>query len=218
VHNAGSKVYNQSSTKTIPYKDRTLTQSIVADGIADEYLFSFDVASINDIEVFVAGKRLNKNQTIKFNPQLAQDSPEGDENFAAEFELGREITLNNNLITGSFEVGDVIFGTNNFVGEVLAIQTQADNTVLRYKTIEGQALSGIGIRKFDIEGDEIASAIVEDHPMPVSVIFEDVPSVDQKILIIKKIGKLWTEDGVRLSDAENDIAQFLKLGTGELPE
>ena len=218
VHVAGSKVYNQSSAKTIPYKDRTLTQSVVADGIADEYQFSFDVSSINDIEVFVAGKRLNKNQTIKFNPQLAQDSPEGDEIFTAEFELGREITLNNNLITGSFAAGDVIFGTNNFVGEVLAVQTQSTNTVLRYRTVEGQALPGIGIRKFDIEGSEIASAIVSDHPIPVSIIFKDVPNADQKILIIKKIGKLWTETGVRLSDSENDIAQFLKLGTGELPE
>jgi hypothetical protein len=33
VHSAGTKVYNQSSSKTIPYRDRTLTQSIVADGV-----------------------------------------------------------------------------------------------------------------------------------------------------------------------------------------
>jgi hypothetical protein len=43
----------------------------------NEYMFSFDVADKNQIEVFVAGKRLNKNSiTVKFNPQLAQDSPQ----------------------------------------------------------------------------------------------------------------------------------------------
>jgi hypothetical protein len=218
VHSAGSKVYNQSSSKTIPYKDRTLTQSIIADGVTEEYLFSFDVSNIDAVEVFVAGKRLNKNQTIKFNLQLAQDSPEGDEIFEADFELGREIILKNNFITGSFSAGDTIFGTNNFICEVLEIKTHSTETVLRYKTVSGEALPGIGIRKLNEEGEETASAIVSNHPVPVSIIFKDTPMADQKILIIKKIGKLWTEDGVRLSDTNNDIAEFLKLGTGELPE
>jgi hypothetical protein len=46
-------------------------------------MFSFDVGDKNQIEVFVSGKRLNKNQVVKFNPVLAQDSPEGDEKFCS---------------------------------------------------------------------------------------------------------------------------------------
>ena len=216
VHSAGTKVYNQSSAKTIPYRDRTITQSIVADGISDEYLFSFDVANTNQIEVFVAGKRLNKTEVVKFNPELAQDSPEGDETFAADFDLGREIALNNSLIFGSFAIGDQIVGTNNFVGEILAVQVGASETVLRYKTLEGELFNGIGIRKFNEEGDEVASAVVNTMPNPTSLILKVKPELNQKILIIKKIGKLWTENGVRLSDANDDIAQFLKSGIGEL--
>jgi hypothetical protein len=55
-------------------------------------------------------------------------------------------------------------------------------------------------------------------PVPVSLILQNKPEPNQKILIIKKIGKLWTNAGVRLSDSENDIAQFLKSGEGKLPE
>jgi hypothetical protein len=55
-------------------------------------------------------------------------------------------------------------------------------------------------------------------PKPVSIILKNIPELNQKITIVKKIGKLWKDVGVRLSDAENDIAQFLKSGTGELPE
>jgi hypothetical protein len=218
VHTVGTKVYNQSSSKTIPYRDRTLTQSIVSDGVSDEYMFSFDVGDKNQIEVFVAGKRLNKNQVVKFNPVLAQDSPEGDESFAAEFDLGREITIDNSLVFGTFSIGDRIVGTNNFIGEILAIQVSAFETVIRYKTLEGELFPNIGIRKFDSTGEEIASAVVKTMPVPVSLILQSKPEPNQKILIIKKIGKLWTNAGVRLSDSENDIAQFLKSGIGELPE
>jgi hypothetical protein len=74
-------------------------------------------------------------------------------NFAAEFDLGREITIDNSLVFGTFGIGDRIFGTNNFAGEILAMQVGTLETVLRYKTIEGELFPNIGIRKFDAEGE-----------------------------------------------------------------
>lgn len=218
THSTGTKVYNQSSVKNIPYKDRTLTQSIVANGVDNEFMFSFDVANQNEIEVFVGGKRLNKTETVKFNPQLAQDSPKGDETFSSEFELGREIALDNDLISGTFAIGDTVFGTNNFVGKILAVKIKTTETILRYQNVEGEALPSTGIRTFNSNDEEIATAVIKDMPTPTSVIFKDTPNLNQKIVVIKKIGKVWTKLGVTLGNAENDIAEFLKSGTGELPE
>ena len=73
--------------KTIPYKDENLVRTITADGITNQFSIGFEVASINEIEVFAAGKRLNKQSVALFNPTLAPNSPAGDETLPAEFSI-----------------------------------------------------------------------------------------------------------------------------------
>ena len=46
----------------------------------------------------------------------------------------------------------------------------------------------------------------------------ETPEADQKVTVIRRVGQTWTKAGVSLADEENDIAQFLKARTTELPK
>ena len=46
----------------------------------------------------------------------------------------------------------------------------------------------------------------------------NTPSENQQVMIVRKIGKTWTQPGVSLIDSDNEISNFLRLGTSELPE
>lgn len=45
----------------------------------------------------------------------------------------------------------------------------------------------------------------------------DIPAENQKIIIIRKQGKIWSDLGTRLADSDNDIAKFLRATTVDLP-
>ena len=80
-----TKVFDQNISKTVPYKDRTMTYNTTADGATVQFEVGYPVASINEIEVFAAGVRLRKTALDVFNPATALDSPEGDTIIAADF-------------------------------------------------------------------------------------------------------------------------------------
>ena len=63
VHFAGSDVYNQGVQQTAPYVDKTLTEDFIGDGSTSVYELAFTPKTVNEFEVFVAGKRLRKNAT-----------------------------------------------------------------------------------------------------------------------------------------------------------
>jgi hypothetical protein len=44
------------------------------------------------------------------------------------------------------------------------------------------------------------------------------PEQDQKVTVVRRVGQTWTNVGESLADAENDVAQFLKARTTELPK
>ena len=90
-----TKVYDQNISKTIPYKDQTLAYNATADGVTATFEISYPVASINEIEVFVAGTRMRKTALDVFNPATALDSPEGDTTVVADFTFD----ANTNAIT-----------------------------------------------------------------------------------------------------------------------
>jgi hypothetical protein len=81
----GVDVYDQNISKTVPYRDQTLAFSAAADGATSTFEIGYPVASINEIEVFVAGTRMRKTTLGVFNPLTALDSPEGDITVAADF-------------------------------------------------------------------------------------------------------------------------------------
>jgi len=138
---AGSSVTEQSIGQNIPYMDETLTQVLTADGTSTAYELDFIPKSINEFEVFVAGKRMRKNAISIFNPATDLDSPEGDATSVAEFSID---------------------GTTS----TLTLTT--------------------------------------------------APLENQKIIIVRKKGKLWTDPGTSLSRQENDIARFIRTKVTEL--
>jgi len=143
VYPVGTKIYGGSIDKNIPYKDETIVWSPV-DPVTEgqtEFTLDFVPGSVNEFEVFAAGKRLNKNAIQKFDPTLAIDSPQGDVNTPAEF------SVNGNILTLT-------------------------------------------------------------EPM----------KENQKLIVIRKVGKLWTDPGTPLKDVQNDIGNFLRGAISELPE
>ena len=154
TYTAGTEVYNQSITATLPYKDETYTTTYTADGTSKVYILDFTPGSINEFEVFVAGKRLRKSAIQSYeldttnrttyattSESIAQDSPEGDVTLPAEFSLQN---------------------TNELV-------------------------------------------------------LLNVPLENQKIIVIRRVGKTWTDSGKTLSNSDSDIARFLRSTQVDLP-
>ena len=154
TYTAGTEVYNQSGTASLPYKDETYTTTYTADGTSKVYTLDFTPGSINEFEVFVAGKRLRKSTIQSYeldtanrttyataSESIAQDSPEGDVTLPAEFSLQN---------------------TNELV-------------------------------------------------------LLNVPLENQKIIVIRRVGKTWTDSGKTLSNSDSDIARFLRSTQVDLP-
>lgn len=142
VYTAGTEVYNQSQGSTMPYKDETLTTIFNADGTSAVYELDFVPSSVNEFEVFVAGRRLRKNTISSYvmpNP-TAQDSPEGDVILPPEF------------------------------------------------SVEGNLLTLL-----------------------------DTPDINQKIIIVRRQGKLWNDPGIALVDSNTDISRFLRAKSPDVP-
>jgi len=98
VHSAGTNVFDQNISKTVPYRDTTLAYNTIADGNTNNFEIDYDVNSINEIEVFVGGTRQRKTTIEVFDPTLALDSPEGDVTISADFSFDADtnsITLLN---------------------------------------------------------------------------------------------------------------------------
>ena len=133
VYPVGQKVFDQHIGKTVPYKDMTQSQSFVGDGALSTFVLGFDVGTSNEVEVFVAGKRLRKTTLESFVPQNALDSPEGDITLPKEFEFNsatNSITLANvpadkTKVTVVKKTGQT--WTN--VGETLG---EAENSIARF--------------------------------------------------------------------------------------
>ena len=90
VYNEGTVVYGQGPEETINYNDTVITQSFISDG-SSILTLNYTPNSINEIDVFVGGKRLRKSEIQRYNPLIAQDSPEADETIPAEFSIDENV-------------------------------------------------------------------------------------------------------------------------------
>ena len=45
----------------------------------------------------------------------------------------------------------------------------------------------------------------------------NVPSENQKVIVVRRIGKTWTDSGKTLSNSDSDIARFLRSTQVDLP-
>ena len=129
------KVFDQNIGLTVPYKDMTQSQSFVGNGTTSTFTLSFDAGfnGQNELDVFVAGKRLRKTTLQQFDPQTALDSPEGDITLPREFEFDSEtnsitvaeIPLNQTKITVIRKTGQTWTNTGETLGE-------AENSIARF--------------------------------------------------------------------------------------
>lgn len=145
VYEIGTLIYGQGPEETISYSDRIITQTEISDGSTTSKEFTFRdymiPGSINEIEVFVAGRRLRKTPLSVFDQTIAQDSPEGDVALEPEFSVsGSNLILLNAAPAGT------------------------------------------------------------------------------KIVIIRKIGKIWNDLGKTLTTSDNSISRFLREATILLPK
>jgi len=119
---AGTKIYSQGIGENIPYKDEIIKDVKIGDGSTRDFELDFDLWSFaleyytkfetlyrdpsktldeilgniasNFIDVFVAGRKLRKNELAVFDVTRAQDSTEGDVIVEPEFTVS-----SNNIIT-----------------------------------------------------------------------------------------------------------------------
>jgi len=82
-----------SGKNNIPYKDEVYTTKFTADGTSTDYTLDFTPDSVNEFDVFVAGKRMRKTTLESYQVDNAMDSPEGDITLPAEF------TVTNNILS-----------------------------------------------------------------------------------------------------------------------
>ena len=99
---AGTRVYDQSIEQTMPYNDTTVTETFYGDGSTAAFIMDYNTSNVllenyqsreDLVEVFVAGRRLNKVSIEKYTNANYQDSPEGDNTIPAEF------TIQGNILT-----------------------------------------------------------------------------------------------------------------------
>jgi len=145
----GTEVYPQGIENTVPYKDETLTTVFIGDETSTQFELDFVAQSVNEFEVFVAGRRLRKTSLDNYQQPISNtdntvptqlDSPEGDIVLAAEFEV---------------------------TGNILTLL--------------------------------------------------EPPGIGERIIIIRKQGKLWSDPGTTLGDTNNQISRFLRAKTVDLP-
>ena len=87
IYDVGTEVFDQSNFQNIPYKDETIVQTAYGDGSTENIPLSWVPTSVNEFEVFVAGKRLRKNNIQSYNATLGMDSPEADVTLPPEFSV-----------------------------------------------------------------------------------------------------------------------------------
>ena len=168
IHLSGTKVLNIGSSETIPYKDEYVSETFVAVDSSNIFYLNYnpmvtlgtvddgssayngwyrntipdDFGQCDEIEVFVAGRRLKKVPYILHDIIQHPESPEGDVQFEAEFSV-----------------------TNH------------------------------------------SNAVRLTSP----------PPDDTKIVVVKKIGKVWNDPNTSLVDSNNNIANFIKAAPGIWP-
>ena len=107
THSYNTNIFDQNISKTVPYKDQTMAYNVpkaTVDGLTATFEIGYPVASINEIEVFVAGTRMRKTTLDVFNPATALDSPEGDTTVVADFTFDAETNAITLLITPAKDI------------------------------------------------------------------------------------------------------------------
>jgi hypothetical protein len=170
-HFAGEEVLDQSSLKTLPYVDESITQIFVGDGSTKTFTLDFMPKSINEFEVFLGGIRLRKNPLKIYDNANGIDSPIADRWIDAEIHIP---ILNKNYT-------DIPIGSN--IGD---IYTQGDN-------------------EFVYTGENWVSDKNKNL-----LTLNRAPRENERVIVVRRIGKIWNEPGKSLSQSNTDISKILQ--------
>ena len=151
IYLKGTAVTGQGLDETIPYKDEIKTLTLIGDGstTATAYMLDYIPQSIDEIDVYVAGKKLRKTSISRYNQAIAQDSTEADETVAADFSLAYNTDSSGNIVTA-----DVVFATppaNGVKIEIIRKTGKLWNEILTNTTTKTLSDSNNKIARFITE-------------------------------------------------------------------
>jgi len=93
------------------------------------------------------------------------------------------------------------------------------NTISSYQ-VDTKDINGNFVTRFiaqdSVEGD--TTLPVEFTLTGSTLDLTVTPEAEQKVVVVRRVGQTWTKAGESLVDAKNDIAEFLKARTTELPK
>ena len=99
IHTINTYVIDLGPSETIPYNDTQHVDKLISDGSTTTFNLRYIPNSVDELEVFVQGYRLNKNSYTRFEESNGYPySPEGDTTYPAEFTVNgtsSAVTLTN---------------------------------------------------------------------------------------------------------------------------
>jgi hypothetical protein len=101
IHPVNSKVVGQGIEENIPYKDEVQKTVFIGDSSSKQFLLDFIPNSVNEIDVFLGGVRLRKDNVVEFDKTKDQDSPQADITFAPEYTI-EQIVWGDNIVTALY--------------------------------------------------------------------------------------------------------------------
>jgi hypothetical protein len=249
IYPTGTKLYNQGPSESVPYQDKTYVYNpinLVSTGYktngGDKVVLDFNPSSVNEFDIFVGGKRLNKTEKTIYQQEerlngevitdiIAQDSPEGDIVLPPEFSLNNE-TFEIAAVIGSEILRIETVLPHSFVdGEKVVIgNLPSQFNVLNSKEYEVKRIDEITFELYESYVNNIPApqyGLDDSARTPVSsgvamsnanvVKLTTTPPSGLKVQVVRKLGKIWSETEKTLEDSNTQVANFLRGGTIKLP-
>ena len=141
----GTVVQGQGIEETIPYKDEIATTTFVGDTSTKQFVLDFVPTSVNEIDVFVGGIRLRKDNVVTFDKTVDMDSPEADVTLAPEYTI-------ENIVWGS--------STRTVINLADYIDPPADGTLVKVIRKTGKIWNDTG-KALANSNNEIARFITD---------------------------------------------------------
>jgi hypothetical protein len=98
---AATLVQGQGIEESIPYADETTTTTFIGDTSSKQFILDFVPGSVNEIDVFLGGVRLRKDNVVTFDKTIDLDSPEADVTLAPEYTI-ENIIFGGNTVTALY--------------------------------------------------------------------------------------------------------------------
>jgi hypothetical protein len=143
----------------------------------------------------------------------AENVPYRDETISTVFEADGTQTQ----FTLDFDATDLVDKYRESTGVTL------DEAMFFEVFVAGRRLRKSELAIFDLTLDQDSPEADVTHPAEFSatgttLTLAEAPLEGQKVIVIRKVGKAWTEQGTQLRYAENDISKFLRAKTVSLPK